>query len=363
VIPASADMLARASKHHAPRWRAVTSDGQDWTRLLIEGRIGRDSGQSPRARLGFTLAERGKPGLLDQGLLPLGRDVSLRYRIHPYSEEIIIAGGRLTSSALQRDSSTWAMEAVDWAGVVAEDVTDPAEWTSRPATVDALIRAIIARTLPAAVFDITGPSIGANVPAELEMDGDPWRIIEGLAQGTGSEAFFRPDGALVVRGEPGIGTPMDWLKVGNDGTITGYEAQHGAAYSRVEIRYEDQSDPPVVVLGVWEDHRADSPTSVERIGRATLREDHGGLLGLPSPAQADANAAALARRAAGRGRRLVVRHIPRPWIEPGDTIQVTLSGGPTELQMVESVDIPVGPGVQVTTLRNHGYVIAEGGAR
>ena len=49
-------------------------------------------------------------------------------------------------------------------------------------------------------------------------------------------------------------------------------------------------------------------------------------------------------------------------LEPGDTIAVTFSGGPTELQMVESVEIPIRPDVQVTTLRNYAYVIEEAAA-
>ena len=363
MIPASADMRDRAAMHHAPRWRVTTSDGQDWTRLIVAGSISRSSGQSPRSTLGLTIAEPGKPGTLDQGLLPLGRDVEVRYRIRPYAEELVIAAGRLMGSHLQRDSSTWAMEILDWAGCIRLDLTRPEDWPSRPATVDALIKAIVQRTIPDAVFDITGPAIGAPVPADLEMDGDPWGIVEGLAQGTGSEAWFKPGRTLVVRPEPQLqATGVDWLKVGNGGTITAYEVGHEAGYSRVEIRYEDKADPPNVTLGVWQDTRPDSPTSVARIGRVTLREDHKALLGVPTQAQADANAAALALRAAGRGRRTVVRHIPRPWIEPGDTVQVTLSGGPTELQLVESVEIPIGPGVQVTTLRNYSYEVEEAAA-
>lgn len=363
MIPASPDMMARASKHHAPRWRVTTSDGQDWTYLFMGGRIRRDSTRNPRTTFEFTLTERGRPGMLDQSLLPLGRDVTVRYRIHPYPEEITIAHGRQVNADLSRDDSTWRMRVVDHSSVIAEDVTRPEEWTDRPGTVDALITAIVTRTLPGAQVNITGSCVGADVPADLEMDGDPWRIIDGLAQGCGAEAYFDTAGTCVVRDEPVLaGTGADWLKVGSDGTITAYEIGHESAYSRVEIRYEDKSDPPIVVIGTWEDHRPESPTAIERIGRVTLRQDHGGLLGLPPQTAADSAAAALAVRAAGRGRRAVVRHIPRPWIEPGDTLAVTFSGGPTELQMVESVDIPIGPDVQTTALRNATYIVEAGAA-
>ena len=362
MIPTSLEMMTRASRHHAPRWRVTTSDGQDWTYLLVEGRIRRDATLNPRTTFELILTERGKPGLLDQSLLPLGRDVTVRYRIHPYPDEIVVAHGRLVRSALSRDNSVWRMKIVDHSSVISEDVTRPEEWTTRPATVDTLIAAIVTRTLPDAQLDISGGCVGATVPGDVEMDGDPWRIIDGLAQGCGAEAYFNTAGVCVVRDEPVIAAATDWLKVGADGTITAYEIGHDSAYSRVEIRYEDKSDPPVVVIGTWEDHRADSPTAVERIGRVTLRQDHGGLLGLPPQTAADQAAAALAVRAAGRGRRPVVRHIPRPWIEPGDTVQVTFSGGPTELQMVESVEIPVGPDVQTTTLRNSTYIVEAGAA-
>jgi hypothetical protein len=248
------------------------------------------------------------------------------------------------------------MDAVGHEAVVAADQIRPGD-VAVPAKVADLVRALVSRTLPTAVFAITGPALTANVPAGIDMDGDPWQIVDKACQSCGSEAYFDPEGICVVRAEPSLAQPGDHLRVGPGGTVTGYRAGHEAAYSRVELRYEDKADPPNVRYGVWEDHRPDSPTSVERIGRTTLREDYGSLLGLPPQAAADASAAALAARAAGRGRALAVWHIPRPWLEPGDTVEVTLSGGPTEAQMVASVDIPIGPGIQVTTMRNTAYRI------
>ena len=130
MIPTSLEMMTRASRHHAPRWRVTTSDGQDWTYLLVEGRIRRDATLNPRTTFELILTERGKPGLLDQSLLPLGRDVTVRYRIHPYPDEIVVAHGRLVRSALSRDNSVWRMKIVDHSSVISEDVTRPEEWTT-----------------------------------------------------------------------------------------------------------------------------------------------------------------------------------------------------------------------------------------
>jgi hypothetical protein len=352
MIPVTAAMKDGALRTHAPRWLLATDDGQDWTGMVLDGSLTRSSGRSPRSRLRLTLAG-GSPRLLDQGLLPTGRDLILSYSQRPATEVIALFTGRLVQSGLTRTESTWDMEAVDHSSTVAADLIAPGGITV-PATVGALVQALVRRTLPDALFTITGPAATAPVPSDLEVDGDPWQIIEKACQSCGCEAWFDQNGRCVVRAEPALAAPVDALRVGSN--VTGYQIGHEAAYSRVELRYKDKSTPPNTRTGVWQDLRADSPTSVARIGRVTLREDDDSAL-YPSQAQADAAAAALAGRAAGRARRAVVRHVPRPWLEPGDSIEITLAGGPTETQMIESVEVPIGPGVQITTMRNTGYRI------
>ena len=357
MIPVDAATIDAVTRHHAPRWTVRTSDGQDWSRLVKDGEITRTSAYTPRTKLRLTLAESGSPGLIDQGMLPTGRDVIVSYRIHPDPAEIVIFTGRLISSPLRRPDSEWRLDATDHAGMIQTDLTDPSEWPMTPGTVGDLVTAIVHRTLPNAAMDITGAALTAPMPTDLKLDDDPWQIIETACTSCGAEAWFDHAGVCVVRDEPLIDAPVDALRVGDLGSVTGYQLHHMAGYSVVQLRYEDKEDPPNRVTGLWTDTRPDSPTSVDRIGRVVLRKNYGGLLGLPDQARADQAAAAMAARMAGHGRRAEIRHIPRPWIMPGDSIEVTMAGGPTEVQMVESVTIPIGPDVQVTALRNYEYKV------
>ena len=356
MITATQEMRSDAASTHAPRWRITTSDGQDWTRRLLSGRIVRDGDQAPRSRLALTLATEGAPVLIDQGLLPTGRDVYADYWHYPVEQYVRVFTGRLINSALTRTDSLWTLDAIDHSGTVQVDLISPGGITVPP-TVAELVTELVHRTLPQAVVHISGPALTAPVPADLTIDGDPWQIIETAVQSCGSEAYFDADGDCIVRPEPSIGDPVDALRTGPQGVVTAYETAHEAAYSRVELLYKQGTgDTEERRTGVWEDHRADSPTSVERIGRVTLRQTDGTGF-WPDQAQADQAAAALAARSAGRGRQTTLHHIPRPWIEPGDTVEVTLAGGPTELQLVASVDIPLQPDAQATKLRNDTYSI------
>jgi hypothetical protein len=64
---------------------------------------------------------------------------------------------------------------------------------------------------------------------------------------------------------------------------------------------------------------------------------------------------------AGLGRAPVVRCVPRPWLEAGDTINVGFAGGPTEAQLIDTVTTAIGDPVAVQTvaLVNDEYTIFE----
>jgi hypothetical protein len=111
-------------------------------------------------------------------------------------------------------------------------------------------------------------------------------------------------------------------------------------------------------VGLWEDTSATSPTRVAGpYGRHTYREDLSVDRGeLPSQAEADAAALAMARRVVGRLRGVSVRAVPAPWLLPGDTVRLTMLGGLTEDHVVQAVEHPVtGLDVMTLTTRDAAY--------
>lgn len=104
-------------------------------------------------------------------------------------------------------------------------------------------------------------------------------------------------------------------------------------------------------VGVWEDTRAGSLTRVSGpYGRHTYRETYTVDRGtLPSQAQADAAALAMARRVVGRFRTVRARGIPAGWLLPGDTVALGMLGGLTERHLLQAVELPL-PGLDVMTV-------------
>jgi hypothetical protein len=112
-------------------------------------------------------------------------------------------------------------------------------------------------------------------------------------------------------------------------------------------------------VGTWSDTSPTSPTRVGGpYGRHTYREDLAVERGdLPSQADADAAALAMARRVVGRFRQVTARGVPAPWIVPGDTVRLGMLGGLTESHVVQSITHPLsGLDVVELTTRDAAYV-------
>jgi hypothetical protein len=100
---------------------------------------------------------------------------------------------------------------------------------------------------------------------------------------------------------------------------------------------------PRRVVGIWEDTTATSPTRVSGpYGRHTFREDLAVERGeLPTRADANAAARAMALRVVGRFRQVTASGIPAPWIIPGDTVRLGMLGGLTESHVVQAITHPL----------------------
>jgi hypothetical protein len=362
MITVPAGYLAAASKTHAPAWRvSMLSGAGDVVLDLIPftgGSITKDATASPRSRATVTIPTQPTPQLMDQRMIPVGQRLRFEYSIQHYGQWVTIADLDVVSSTISRPDSVWTLEAVDRAARIGLDDTARGDWTPQTTgTLAAAIQYIVRRTFPDTVFSFAGPVLTQTVPPDSKTFGDTWQLAVRMAELAGSELFFNAhDRVCVCRPVADIATPVDSVQAGEFGTITRYDLTHEMGYNTVAMRYLSADGGDVLRTGLWTDSRADSPVAVYRIGTHVVHVQDKEVDTAPSQVDADAAAAALARRAAGRSRGPTVRHVARPWLEPGDTVQVAYIGGPSEPQIVDSVDIPLdNSNVQTTVLRSHEY--------
>ena len=325
---------------------------------VIGGSITKDATQSPRTRVTVDLPTQMVPGPIDQDMIPVCQRLRLEYSIEHYGQWVVVADLDVIRSTVTRPASIWSVEAVDRAARVGLDDTSRGAWAPQTTgTIGAAITYIVRRTFPQTSFLITGPALTQTVPPDSKTFGDTWDLARRMAQLAGSELFFRAhDRVCVVRPLPDVGAPVDALTVGDLGTVTGYTLDHQAGYNTVAMRYLSADGGDVLRTGLWVDRRTDSPVAVQRLGSHVVLVEDKEVDTAPSQADADAAALALGRRAAGKSRSPSIRHVSRPWLEPGDTVDVTYAGGPTEAQVVDAVEIPLdGSNIQTTVLRTHAY--------
>lgn len=362
MITMPAGWLDAANRTHAPRWRVWMVDqagaeiGQPMP--IVGGRISKTWALTPRTRASIEVPTQMLPALIDQSMIPTGQGIRIEYNIAHYTDWVIIADLDLVSSRISRPGS-WRLEAADRSIRVALDDTARGGWVEPTGTISAAIQYIVKRTFPSTVFTVTGPATTQTVPAGTKTDGDPWAAAVGLATAAQSEVFFRPTdkGLVFVRPLPTVsGAPVDAVGVGPAGQVTQYDLTHEMAYNAVALTYQDKSGGTVLRVGRWTDTRTTSPVAVQRIKSHVVYRETRKADAAPSQAEADAAAAVVGRRVAGRTRSPSIRHVCRPWLEPGDVVDVTYAGGPTERQQVDSVDIPLdNTNIQTTTLRSDAY--------
>ena len=360
MIPVPAWWLDAASTTHRPQWTAevLGTAGQLLAVLPITaGQLTRAEGSAPRVAANVDLPSQPQPQRLDQQYLPTGIRLRLRYRIGE-AGWVTMADLDVEATALSRPDDTWTMAAADRSQRVSDDGLVR---TGAPAiaglTVSDAVALLVRRTFPGTTVNATGPATTQRVPDsynEDQPDGSPWQLAEALCAEAQSEVYYDADRAVRVRPIPSIGTPVDTLTVGPTGNVSAYVVRHELTVNSVALRYTG-TEGQLLRLGTAEDRRPTSPAAIQRIGSHIVAGSVIRAETAPTQAEANAAAAALLTRE-GRPRSVELSHPPRPWIEPGDTVEVSFLGGPTEPQVVESVGIDLSNGAtQVTRLRNHDY--------
>lgn len=357
-VPASVRTAGGTS--HRLQWRVLMTarDGRQVAEAVTAGSLSLRLLEWPRASAVLTVPTNGRPVRPAGHLLPFGARVSVQWRMPDRDPTWWTAADLYNAEAsIDRPGGDWKLRAVDASAIIDGDtITERTPHTLVGPTVGTAVGPLIRRTFPAATVTVQGATTA--LPADWRTLGlSPWQIIEDLTDLCGYEVVITGPAAFLVRPATEMAAvPVDELATGPAGTITRYEMAHERTYNTVVVRYTPAGGG-AVVAGLWQDARPSSPTSTAATGaRLTYVFDRDGS---PTLAQADTAAARVGAVVAGRPRRLSLQTVPRPWLQPGDTIAVTLATGTRELHLITAVTIPLDGSPMELDTRNTAYTPAE----
>lgn len=320
---------------HAADWQAtlIPTSGQPFRLPLTAGSLRIDALAYPRYTADLSLGDLSlAPFSTTSPVLPFGAQLRLDYVLSDSSgrtvtvrpcptllvDEVEVGRGRSVGMSIRASDPSLA---------ISTDVYSvPSSLPSTARTVSAAIAYLIRRTFPAAVIDDRVDST-AYVGNGFTVDGDPWAAIESLADTIGADVYVDTTDRFIVAPTPSIKpTATDTLRTGPGGTVVGTRSRVIRGYNRVLVVFRD--DDGRVIVGRWADESG-GPLDVDGpYGRVTYTESRDREV---TPTQADAAAAALARRTAGLVRDVEVEAVGAPWIETGDTVSVVLPTGEDRL--------------------------------
>jgi hypothetical protein len=363
MITVPAAWLAAADATHAPLWRVLLSQWDGATQMdervaeVVGGSLSRDGVRWPRVTADLQIPATGSPSLAPAHLKPFGTRVRLQYKVdNAGGDWVDMARLHVVRSLINRPQGMWTLECVDSSGLLQEDIINARRPANLTGTIGAVVTGLVRRTLGAsAVVSVSGPAATETVPADWKADKDPWRCIEQLTDLAGADVSVVANSWITfkVAPLPALGVAVDTVAV--ERNLTGYGVGMERTWNAVCLEYRSPTNNATVTrTGWWTDTRAASVLNPSKIGHhVTLFRQ---AEGTPSQVQADQAAATIGARETGRARSVRLTCVPRPWIEPGDTVTLTYAGGPTEPALITGVDVPLdGSGMGLDT-RNNAYV-------
>jgi hypothetical protein len=341
VIPTPARLIDAVTRHHRPRF-AVTGPSGSWP--VTEGSL-----ELTRTSLPHTLAQAsiaqltGNPTSVAAEFQPFGSTATVTWQVDPWPDVLTLAEGLpVVVSTVTRPDSLVRVKLQDPAAIISKHTLSETEPVTPPTTVLTACQTLLQRTYPThTVTDPTGAGAATPVPEDWRQT-DPWQGMMRAAQAAALTPVYTGANTVTLLPEPGTSGPIvDTLTVTEH--IIDYTVTYERAYSRVLLAYDD-------FTGRWD------ATSGPLVGLppSTYYEKRQGPIG--SQATADAAAAAWADRAAGRVASLELTCIPRPWLQPGDRVAVTLLNNTTSRAIIDRVTLPFNGDPMRLTMRNSDYI-------
>jgi len=347
----TARAAAAVDGNHQPVWRVeVTAPGGSPTDLpVLAGSLIKDGNAWPSTKLRVKVPTEPVPYSTTPGIppdrLPHGTTCRVLWGIGAPTT-VIAERLVLLTSELTRPKDMWDLAFGDITAVVAMDKLPRSEWppASPPTTLSGAVGWLLDRTIPGQ-YTLTPDA--SPLPTEWLPSGDPWLAAVQLVQQANKQITLAPNGQdFTIRPQPVIGTPVDTITAADN--VTGYDVLWERAYNSVCLDYRAQDG--TYVTGRWDDTRTGSP--LYGLPRSTYYDQRDGQ---PTQAQADAAALAIAQQVAGRMQTTRLYTIPRPWLEPWDTVTVNYLGGVTGSALVESIEAHLDNEPMTVTLRNSRY--------
>lgn len=366
TVPTSWGQVPRYTHH--PVWTVVARTEAGASLVLPiagedPGQLVKDAGTYPRTTLDVQVPEKYlNPHTVSDVLMPFTTTVTASFGYtDPTSgvtASVVVATLRLIQTTAERPGGALSLSCVDLSSIVEGNPT-PLDTTYAGGTtlVASIVTAVtnaLAGRAPVLVNQLTAAQNAMLVPTAYSWQGPPWSShVEPACDLLGAEAFFDAAGRLVLRPVPvKAGSALYTLTSGDGGVLTGMRSTVERAPNAVSLVYDRAGTP---VVGAWVDTRPGSPTAVA--GGYLVRRIVEDRKGRPSAADADNAAKAYAQRVVGRVRTVEYRAVPVPWLEPGDTIGVEpVDKGPTELHVVQSVNLPLNHDPMTVTTRDAAYV-------
>ena len=349
--------------HRVEVWKTTTKLISDLR--VEEARITKDAGSVPRTTATVTVADLSPDTA--RLLTPFGSRLKFYAGIkYPdaTTELVLVADLDIIASRLSKPAGTLTLDCADPSALISAQSTSGPLRPLHPATgTVAVIESItwilahIAYYHGTHTLSVIGSPADANLPADYNIDGDPWDAIEQMADSIGCECFFTPARVPVLRTTPDMaGAAVAALYTGAGGSVTVLDSAITRAPNILYL-YGAADAAGVARRGYASDTDTSSPTYPHSAyGRVMARETRAAVFG--SIAAANEAAMKLFTRMQGRVRTVELDAVTDPALEPGDTVGIRFTGGTVERHLLQSVDIPLGVDEMHVTTRTTAYTTA-----
>jgi hypothetical protein len=192
------------------------------------------------------------------------------------------------------------------------------------------------------VFQNDLVSTATHTQAIWERDRD--KAIMELAKSIGAVVYFDAVGKAHLAKIKSLGDNPDWTLSGGDGGVISSTARtrsQGNTYNAMVVEGENSSGTVSVSAAAV---ISDPQSPLLYGGPFARRPRYYRSPLISTQSQADATALALLSKVSGQARTVTIDSLPHPGLDAGDIIRVEVTPQSWETHIVDSFDLPLGPG-------------------